>query len=170
MNWDHLEQFLDLRRADIDPDVFAAALAVQHIRRLLAYGGSAFGRPDDDSALRPQHLTPLLTRSVELARKTRRFEHEWRRLQRVMPRIQLAWEEGQALFQQDLARATANQEEMEYLSMIDFAVDCYAYVAARKSHPDDRTLQNWVINGYMLAWRGHFLKNLEGEDLPEQRL
>jgi hypothetical protein len=169
MNWEHL-QFLDLRRADTDPDVFAAALAVQHIRRLLASGGSAFGRPDDDSALRPQHLTPLLTRSVELARKTRRFEHEWRRLQRVMPRIQLAWEEGQALFQQDLARARANQEEMEYLSMIDFAVDCYAYVAARKSHLDDKTLQNWVINGYMVAWRGHFLKDLEEEHSTEVSL
>ncbi len=170
MNWDHLEQLLDLRRADIDPDVFAAALAVHYVRQLLASGGSAFAHPEDASALHPQHLTPFLARAVEVAKKTHRFEPEWRSLRRVMPRIQLAWKEGQMLFQQDLARATANQEEMEYLSMIDFAVDCYAYVAARKSHPDDRTLQNWVINGYMLAWRRHFLKNLEGEDLPEQRL
>jgi hypothetical protein len=169
MNWDHL-QFLDLRRADTDPDVFAAALAVHYVRRLLTSGGSVFAHPEDAGAAHPQHLAPFLARAVEMAKKAHRFEHEWLRLQRVMPRIQLAWEEGQALFQQDLARATANQEEMEYLSMIDFAVDCYAYVAARKSHPDDRTLQNWVINGYMLAWRGHFLKDLEGEDLPEQRL
>ena len=169
MNWDHL-QFLDLRRAEIDPDVFAAALAVHYVRLLLTSGGSAFARPEDASALHPQHLTPFLARAVEMAKKTHRFEHEWLRLRRVMPRIQIAWEEGQALFQQDLARATVNQEEMESLSMIDFAVGCYAYVAARKSYPDDKTLQNWVINGYMLAWRQHFLKNPEGEDLPEQHL
>ena len=156
MNWDHL-QFLDLRRAEIDPEMFAAALAVHYLRRLLANGGSAFAHPEDESALHPQHLTPFLARAVEMAKKLHRFEPEWRRLRRVMPRIQLAWEEGQALFQQDLARARSNQEEMEYLSMIDFAVDCYAYVAALKSHPGDRTLQNWVINGYMLAWRQHFL-------------
>ena len=150
--------------------MFAAALAVHYVRRLLASGGSAFAHPEDASALHPQHLTPFLARAVEMAKKTHRFEHEWCRLQRVMPRIRLAWEEGQALFQQDLARERANQEEMEYLSMIDFAVDCSAHVAALKSYPGDRALQNWVINGYMLAWRGHFLKNLEGEDLPEQRL
>ncbi len=166
MNWDHL-QFLDLRRAEIDPEVFAAALAVHYVRRLLANGGSAFAHPEDESALQPQHLTSFLARAVEMAKKTHRFEHEWCRLRRVMPRIQLAWEEGQALFQQDLARATANQQEMEYLSMIDFAVDCYAYVAARKSYPDDRVPQNWVINGYMLAWRRHFLKNLGGENSKE---
>jgi len=170
MNWDHHEQFLDLRREEIDPEVFAVALAVQYIHRLLVYGGSEFARPDDESALQPQHLEPFLMRAVEMAKATHRFEHEWCRLRRVMPRIQLAWEEGQMLFQQDLARATVNQEEMEYLSMIDFAVDCYAYVAARKSYPDDRALQNWGSNGYMLAWRRHFLKNLEGEDFPEQRL
>ena len=170
MNGDHLEQFLDLRRAEVDPEVFAAALAVHYVRRLLANGGSAFAHPEDESALHPQHLTPFLAQAVEMAKKTHRFEHEWCRLRRVMPRIQHAWEEGQALFQQDLARATANQEEMKSLSMIDFAVPCYASVTAQKSYPDDRALQNWVMNGYMLAWRGHFLKNLEGEDLPEQRL
>src|SRR5712692_3180371 len=114
MKWDHLEQFLDLRRAEIDPDVFAAALAVHYVRQLLAKGGSAFAHPEDESALQPQHLTPFLVRAVEMAKKTHRFEHEWCRLRRVMPRIHLAWEEGQALFQQDLARAMANQEEMEY--------------------------------------------------------
>ncbi len=169
MNWDHL-QFLDLRRADIDPDVFAAALAVHYVRRLLANGGSAFAHPEDASALHPQHLTPFLARAVEMAKKTHRFEHEWCRLRRVMPRIQLAWEKGQALLQEDLARARANQEELEYLSMIDFAVPCYASVTAQKSYPDDGTLQRWVINGYMVAWRGHFFADLEGEDLPEQRL
>ena len=169
MNWDHL-QFLDLRRADIDPDVFAAALAVHYVRRLLASGGSAFAHPEDESALQPQHFEPFLTRAVETAQKTNRFEHEWRRLQRVIPRIKGAWERGQALFQEDLARATANQEEMEYLPHIDFAVGCYATVNARKIYPDDRILQNWVINGYMLAWRGHFLKDLDEEHSTEVSL
>ncbi len=157
MHRDPFEQFVDLRQAEIDSEVFAAALAVQHIRRLLANGGSVFARPDDESALHPQHLEPFLVRAVETAQETQRFEHEWRKLQRVMARIHLAWEKGQALFQKDLARATANQEEMEYLSMIDFAVDCYANVTARKTYPHDRALQNWAINRYMLAWRQHFL-------------
>jgi hypothetical protein len=169
MNRDHL-QFLDLRRADTDPDVFAAALAVHYVRRLLTSGGSVFAHPEDASALHPQHLAPFLARAVEMAKKAHRFEHEWLRLRRVMPRIQLAWEEGQALFQEDLARVLANQEEIEYFAMIDFAVSCYASVTAHKSYPDDKTLQHWVINGYMLAWRQHFLNDLEGEDLPEQRL
>jgi len=50
MNWDHL-QFLDLRRAEIDPEVFAAALAVHYVRLLLADGGNAFAHPEDESAL-----------------------------------------------------------------------------------------------------------------------
>jgi len=38
MRSDDLQACLDLRRADFDPDLFAAALAVQHIRRLIAAG------------------------------------------------------------------------------------------------------------------------------------
>src|SRR5215467_11895923 len=120
MNWDHL-QYLDLRRAEIDPGVFAEALAIHYVRRLLTDGGSALAHPEYASALHPNHLTPFLARAVEMARKTHRFEPEWRRLRRVMPRIQLAWEEGQALFQLDLARVKGNQEEMEYFAMMDFA-------------------------------------------------
>jgi len=43
----------------------------------------------------------------------------------------------------------------------------YAYVAAFNTYPCDEALQNWVINGYMLAWREHFLKDQEGEDSIE---
>ena len=159
MNWDHLEQFLDLRRAEIDPDVFAAALAVHYVRQLLANGGSAFAHPEDESALQPQHLTPFLARAVEMAKKTHRFEHEWLRLRRVMPRIQLAWEKGQELFQQDLARATANQEEMLYLSMNDFAEDYHTAVDARRTYSHDPVQQAkaWARSGYMVAWWQHVL-------------
>jgi hypothetical protein len=73
-----------------------------------------------------------------------------------MPQIQAAWERGQVLFQEDLARATANPEEMEYLSMIDFAEDCYAAADARKAYPHNRVLQAWATSGYMLAWWQHF--------------
>ena len=41
--------------------------------------------------------------------------------------------------------------------MIDFAVDCYAEVAAFGVYPDHPALRGWAINGYMLAWREHFL-------------
>ncbi len=47
---------------------------------------------------------------------------------------------------------------MEYISLIDFAVDCYAYVLAMNTYPKNQALQAWVINGYMVAWRQHFSK------------
>jgi hypothetical protein len=61
------------------------------------------------------------------------------------------------LFQEDLARAMTNPEEMEHLSMIDFAEDCYAEVCARKTYPHDPVQQVWATSGYMLAWWQHFL-------------
>ncbi len=59
-------------------------------------------------------------------------------------------------FQENLARAIDNPEEMEYLSQIDFAADCYAYASALQVYPYDRALQAWCMNGYMLAWQQHF--------------
>jgi hypothetical protein len=91
--------------------------------------------------------------------KDARLAQEWRKLQQVLPRAREAWEKGQSLFQEALERAKGNQESMEYYSMIDFAVDCYAEVAASGVFPDQPALQNWAINGYMLVWREHFLKD-----------
>jgi len=161
MKRDTLHDCLDLRRADLDLELFAAALAVQHIRRLIAAGGSEFGRPDDEETLHRDHLEVILARAVEIAHTTGRFEQEWRRLQRLMPSLQVAWERGQTLFREALARATRNEEDMGYLSQIDFAVDCYASLSARNAYPDDRVLQAWAINGYMRAWRQHFLAEKE---------
>jgi shikimate kinase len=135
------EEHLDLCQTDLDPELFAAATAVQYIRKLIAAGGGGVERPDDEEALSPHHLDAFLARAVENAHKTGRFEQEWRRLQRLMPQIQAAWERGQALFQEDLARAMTNPEEMEYLSHIDFAEKCYAAVDARRIYPHDRVLQ-----------------------------
>jgi hypothetical protein len=118
---------------------------------------SEFGRPEQEDSLLPHHLEAFLVRAVETAKKTRRFEQEWRELQQFIRHITTVWEKGQALFQEDLVRATANQEEMEYLPHIDFAVDCYAYVSTHNVYPDERLSQAWAINGYMLAWRQHFL-------------
>ncbi len=130
MTSDDLPSYLDLRRADLDPELFAAAVALHPIRKLIAAGGGSIEQPDEEEALHPHHLAAFLARAVETAHQNRRFEQEWRRLQRVVPQIQAAWERGQTLFQEDLARATANPEEMEYLSHIDFAEDCYAEVRA----------------------------------------
>ncbi len=63
---------------------------------------------------------------------------------------------GQAHFQENLARAMDNPEEMEYVSQIDFAADCYAYPAALNTYPHDGALQVWYINGYMFAWYKYF--------------
>jgi hypothetical protein len=103
-------------------------------------------------------LEAFLDRAVAAAQKTQRFGGEWRRLQRLFPRMKLAWEQGHTLFQADLAHATTHQEEMEYFSMIDFAEDCYAYVNARKTYPDDAACQAWATNGYMVAWWQHFFQ------------
>ena len=157
MTSDDLQDCLDLRRADIDPELFAAALAVQHIRRLIAAGGNGARHPDEEEALSPHYFEAFLARASETAHKTWYFEQEWRRPERLAPQIQAAWERGQVLFQEDLASATANPEEMEYFSLIDFAVDCYAAVDARRTYPYDRVQQAWATSGYMLAWWQHFL-------------
>ncbi len=157
MKDDDLQDCLDLHRADLDLELFAAALAVQHIRRLIAAGGSEFGRPEDEETLPLDHLKVFLARAVETAHTTGRFEQAWRRLQRLMPSLQAAWERGQTLFREALTRATSDEEDMGYLFQIDFAVDCYAYLSALNTYPHDRVLQAWAINGYMGAWRQHFL-------------
>lgn len=40
--------------------------------------------------------------------------------------------------------------------MIDFAMDCYAYVSAKDAYPDNSVVQAWAINRYRVAWREHF--------------
>ncbi len=51
---------------------------------------------------------------------------------------------------------------MDYFSMIDFAVDGYAYLSASRAYPDNPALCDWATNGYMVAWREHFLRGQEG--------
>ncbi len=161
---DYLQQFIDLHRQGIDPEVFAAALALRHIRNLINYGGSEIGRPDFDSALHPHHLEAFLCRALERPWKDERFAQEWRRLQQVLPLLKDARHKGQTLSQEDLERAKSDQESMEHFSVIDFAVDCYAYVSSSRVYPENPTLRNWAINGYMLAWRRYFLKEDESEE------
>ncbi len=155
-----VQQFLDLRQPNIDLERFAAALVVQHIRVLIVSGGSSFGRPDLDDALHPEHLEAFVERAVSYAQQTHRFEQEWLWLQVRILDVRAAWEQGRAAFQHDLARASANQEEMDALSVIDFASDSYAVAAAQSTYRYDRTLRKWLINGYMVAWREHFLEDV----------
>ncbi len=160
---DYLQQCIDLRRQDIEPEIFTIALAVCCIRELINHGGSDMRRPDLESALHPEHLESFITRAVEIAWKDARLAREWRKLQQVLPRVREAWEKGQSLFQEALERAKSDQESMEYFSMIDFAIDCYAEVTASRVYPDQPALRDWTVNGYMLAWREHFLK-VQGEE------
>ena len=157
MKKEDLENATDLEREDLDPELFAAALAVQHIGQLLAYGGNCQGQSSDDDALRPEHFERFVPRALEYAQETKHFTDHWRHLQRILPYIKAAWMKGRNLFQEDLIRAMGSQEQMDYFSLIDFAVDCYAYISAKDAYPDNQTLQAWAINGYMLAWRQHFL-------------
>jgi len=48
-----LQHALDLRRANLDPEPFAAAVAVHSIRRLVAAGGGSVERPDEQEVLHP---------------------------------------------------------------------------------------------------------------------
>ena len=157
MRSDDLQDCLDLCRADLDPDLFAATVAVHSIHRLIAAGGGRVERPDEQETLSPHHLEAFLARAVETSKRTKHFEQEWRRLQRLMPQIQTAWERGQALFQKGLARAEANPEEMEDLSMIDFAGGYYTAIDARRTYPRGPVQQAWARSGYMVAWWQHVL-------------
>ena len=74
MTNDDLEDYLDLRQADLDPEWFAAALAVRHMRRLIAAGGNGGGHPEEEEALSPHHVAIFLARAVETAHKSGRFE------------------------------------------------------------------------------------------------
>ena len=165
---DDLQQFIDLHHQDSDPALFATSLALRHIRHLINHGGCEIGRSDFDSALHPHHLEAFLSRALDRPWKEKRCAQEWRRLQQVLPRLQEAWEKGQILFQEDLEQVKSDQESLEYFSMIDFAVDCYAYVSSCRIYPDNPTLCNWAMNGYMLAWRRYFLEEDESEEEQEE--
>ena len=156
MNMNHRRHLLDLSRTHIDPEVFADALVVQHVSRLISSGGGSIGRPYLESALQPQQLEVFLACAVERAQKTQRLEHEWCELQQRFSYIKYAWEKGQLLFREDLARAVGDSKEMEIFSQEDFAVDLYAFVSAFTLYFDNPAFQNWAINGYMVAWRKHF--------------
>src|SRR2546428_13035361 len=134
MKEEELKTWLNLRREDLDPEVFAQFLAIQYFRRLITGGGSDFGRPEYEISLHPHHLERFLARASEMTWKNEHIKDKWQMLLRVLPRLNGAWEKGQALFQEDLARARVTPEEMEYLSHIDFAEDCYAYPRARKTY------------------------------------
>src|SRR5258708_34293776 len=99
MNRDELEQYLDIENVDISLDLFAAALAVEHITLLMVRGGNHSCRSDPNMARHPHVLEAFLDRAVAAAQQTQRFVGEWRGLQRLFPRMQLAWEKGRPLFQ-----------------------------------------------------------------------
>ncbi len=163
----YLQQFIDLHRQDIEPEMFAIALALRSIRGLIYHGGSDLSRPDLESALYPEHLESFLARALEITWKDAYLAQEWRKLKQLLPEVREAWEKGQSLFQDALERAKSDQKSIEYFSMVDFVVDCYAEVAAFGAYPDHPALRDWAINGYMLAWREHFLKDQEGEEHME---
>jgi hypothetical protein len=161
MGGEIVQQLLDLRQPNIDLERFSGALVVQHIRLLIVSGGSSFGRPDLDDALHPEHLAAFVERAVIHAQQTHHFEQEWLWLQVRLLDVNAAWEQGRAAFQHDLARASANQEEMDALSVIDFASDSYAVAASQSAYRYDQALRKWLINGYMVAWRQHFLEDVD---------
>lgn len=143
----------------VDIALFQAALAVQHIALLIAHGGHPAQRPDLDDAQRPEQITAFIGRALIHAGQTGHFEPAWKQLQEYMPLVQVAWERGRAAFHSDLTRAERDTEEMGYLTMVDFASGSYARANAYQMYQKSATLQEWVVNGYMGAWREHFLKD-----------
>src|SRR6266849_4716505 len=146
-----LEYYLDIRNADVDLDTFARALALQHVMHLMACGGMSSGRPGPESALLPEHLRSFLARAVADAQRAGRFVDEWRRLARLLPLITSAWELGYSLFQSDLAQVLTDREHGKYFMQIDFAL-AVARSKARKTYERDKTMQAWLITGYLRAW------------------
>ena len=151
MNMNDLRHLFDLPIAALDPKVFADALVVQHVSSLISSGGSSVGQPYLASALRPQQLEVFLAHAVETAQKTGRLEHEWGALQQEFPDMKAAWQRGQSLFREDLARAMGNSKDMKILSQEYLAVDVYAFVSTFALYFDNAAFQNWAINGYMVT-------------------
>ena len=154
-----VQQCLDLRQPDIDVERFADALVVHHVCLLIDSGGKTLGRYDLDESLNAEHLKTFVERAVVNSQQTHHFEQEWLLLKARLSEVNAAWEQGRVAFRHDLTRATTNQEEMSYFAVIDFASDCYAVAAAQSYFQFDRTLQKWLINGYMVCWRQHFLSD-----------
>ncbi len=75
MTSNDLQYALDLRRADLDQELFAEAVVVHYIRKLIAVGGCSVERPDKEEALSPHYLEAFLARSVETAHRTGRCKH-----------------------------------------------------------------------------------------------
>ncbi len=84
MKRDHLERVLDLRRADLDPELLAAPLTVRHASRLMMGGGNDSECPNDHFALHPRHMERFLDPAVKVAQAFKHFEHEWRSLHRIL--------------------------------------------------------------------------------------
>ncbi len=147
---DYLEEFIDLYSRDIDPERCVIAFATHYIK-LINHGGSDIGRPDDESAPQPRHLEALLTSVAEITRQGKLLVQEWRNLQQLVPKLKEAREKGQTLFREALERARSNQEDMEHFTMINFSVDCYAYVSASRLYPDSPMLLDWLLKG--ICWR-----------------
>src|SRR6266702_4187204 len=147
-----VQQCLDLRQPNIDLERFADALVVHHIRLLIDSGGKPLGCYDLDDSIDAEHLTIFIERAVIRAQQTHHFVQEWLHVKARLSEVNAAWEQGRVAFQHDITCHTDNQEDMGYFSVIDFAADCYAVAAAKAYYQFDRTLQAWLINGYMVAW------------------
>ncbi len=160
---DHRRRYADLNRTDIDLEEFSTALALQYMSRLIANGGSEIRRPDLDPPIDLHRLRGFLARAVETARRTKRFEREWDRLYQLIPFLDLAREKGLELFQRDLTRTMANEQEMEYLSEIDFAIECYARVAAFNAYPHQVAFKPGSLADILLAWQRLFLKEEDAD-------
>jgi hypothetical protein len=53
---------------------------------------------------------------------------------------------------------TPPENEIEYLEL------AHGLSIPFRVYPDHPALRDWAINGFMLAWREHFLKDQEGEE------
>ena len=82
---DYLQQSIDLRRQDIEPEIFTITLAVRYIRELINHGGSNMRHSDLESALPPGRLESFHARAVEILWKDARLAQEWRKLQQLLP-------------------------------------------------------------------------------------
>ncbi len=81
----YLQQCIDLRRQDIEPEIFAIALAVRYIRELINHGGSDMRRSGHESALHPEHLESFLARAVGTLWKDASLAQKWRKWRQVPP-------------------------------------------------------------------------------------
>ena len=146
------QRFIDLRCPDCDPELFALALAIRHIRVPINYGGSDIGRPGNDSALDPHHLEACITDTVEMTWKNNCFGSRMAPHAAGVSTGERRLGERANIIPGSNRSGKSDQKVMKYFSMIAFTMDCYTYMFASRVY--QTTLRSVIERLMGTCWHG----------------